>query len=129
MRTESPRSFHPRAPCVTRACRFILRLMRTHSSLEPLEARVAPAGLIVASVVNGVLQLKSVVGQDGDERITISSNPDGTYLLTPETGVTLRVGGTDFTTPQSIDGVTKGLSVNFGSGSDHLTLDEVRFTG
>jgi hypothetical protein len=104
--------------------------MHSHDlSLERLESRVAPAGLINVAVSSGVLQLKSIAGSDGDEVVTVSSQSDGSYLLTPGAGVLLRIGGADLDTPQAIRGVTKGMQASLGAGDDSLTLNEAQFTG
>jgi hypothetical protein len=92
------------------------------SSLEPLENRIAPAGLIDVSVSSaGILTLKTVPGLDGDESLSIEPDAGGGLLLSPVAGVTLRIGGTDFTTPQVVFGV-QGLTANLGAGVDGIGL-------
>ena len=105
--------------------------MKTHASprIEPLEPRIAPAGLIAVSVSGGTLQLKTVAGQDGDEVVTVAAQLDGTYLLTPGAGVTLRIGGADFATPQAVGPVTKGLVADLGTGNDELNITSADFSG
>lgn len=85
--------------------------------LEALEPRLAPAGVIAVSVnAGGTLVLGTVPGLDGDEKVSIERLTDGTYRMTPEAGVQLRIGGLNFTTPQIISGVTAGLTANLGAG-------------
>ncbi len=99
------------------------------SVLELLEPRLAPAGVIAVSVnAGGTLVLGTVPGLDGDEKVTIERIADGTYRMTPEAGVQLRIGGLNFTTPQIISGVTAGLTANLGAGDDAVTLNNAFFT-
>jgi hypothetical protein len=96
--------------------------------LEPLEPRLAPAGLIAVSVnAAGTLILGTVAGQDGDEGVTIARLGDGSYQLTPDASVTLRIGGEDFTTAQTLFGVT-GLTANLGAGNDKIVINDGFFT-
>jgi hypothetical protein len=97
--------------------------------LEALEPRLAPAGVIAVSVnAGGTLVLGTVPGLDGDEKVSIERLTDGTYRMTPEAGVQLRIGGLNFTTPQIISGVTAGLTANLGAGDDAVTLNNAFFT-
>ncbi|GAA5150255.1 hypothetical protein GCM10023213_48920 [Prosthecobacter algae] len=99
------------------------------SVLELLEPRLAPAGVIAVSVnAGGTLVLGTVPGLDGDEKVTLERVADGTYRMTPEAGVQLRIGGLNFTTPQIITGVTAGLTANLGAGDDAVTLNNAFFT-
>lgn len=99
------------------------------STIERLESRIAPAGLIAVSVsAAGTLLLKNVLGQDGDEVVTITQLPSGAYQLTPGAGVALRIGGVDFTTAQTVEGVTGGMVAKLGTGNDQVVLDAVNFT-
>ncbi|MBB5037269.1 beta strand repeat-containing protein [Prosthecobacter dejongeii] len=99
-----------------------------NSVLEQLEPRLAPAGVIAVSVnAGGTLVLGTVPGLDGDERVTIEGLSDGTYRLTPDAGVQLRIGGLNFNTPQIISGVTAGLTANLGAGDDAVTLNNAFF--
>ncbi|MDZ4287814.1 MAG: hypothetical protein U0984_07640, partial [Prosthecobacter sp.] len=99
------------------------------SALEALEPRLAPAGLIAVSVNSaGTLVLGTVAGQDGDESVTIDRLANGSYQLTPDANVTLRIGGVDYTTAQTLFGVTGGLLANLGAGNDILTLNDCYFT-
>ena len=99
------------------------------SVLELLEPRLAPAGVIAVSVnAGGTLVLGTVPGLDGDEKVTIERLTDGTYRMTPEAGVQLRIGGLNFNTPQIITGVTAGLTANLGAGDDAVTLNNAFFS-
>jgi trimeric autotransporter adhesin len=60
--------------------------------------------------------------------VTVSRQADASYLLTPGTGVSLRIGGTTFTTPQAVSGVMNGLVAYLGAGNDQLTLNGAAFT-
>jgi hypothetical protein len=98
------------------------------SCIEALETRLAPAGIIAVSVNSaGTLTLANIAGQDGDEAITIERFGDGSFQLTPGSGVTLRIGGTDFTTPQILFGIT-GLTANLGAGNDTVILNDCIFS-
>lgn len=99
------------------------------SVLELLEPRLAPAGVIAVSVsAAGTLVLGTVPGLDGDEKVSISRLDDGSYQLTPEAGVALRIGGVNHITPQIVQGVTAGLTANLGAGDDSLILNDAFFT-
>jgi hypothetical protein len=112
------------------------RLSRSSSScaasapsfvIEPLERRLNLSGALAVSVDSGTLNLNPVSGSDGDEVVTVSRNVDNTVLLTPGAGVTLRIGGQDFTTPQTLQQNVTGLAANLGDGDDTLTLAGISF--
>eukprot|EP01031_Cornospumella_fuschlensis_P007078 gene7078-8784_t len=97
------------------------------SCIESLEPRLAPAGLIAVSVTAaGTLTLGTVAGQDGDETVVISRLEDGGYQLAPVAGVILRLNGQNYTTPQTVYGVT-GLTANLGAGNDSILLNSCYF--
>src|SRR6185503_6471051 len=105
------------------------RMKTPHSTIERLEARIAPAGLIAVSVSPaGTLLLATVAGLDGDEVVTITQLASGAYQLTPGAGVALRIGGADFTTAQTVEGITGGLVAKLGTGNDQVVLDSTAFT-
>lgn len=97
--------------------------------LEPLETRETPAGLVAVSVVSGVLTLGTVPGLDGDEVLTVERQLDGSYLLSPAAGVSLRVNGVDTVLPQSVAGVTAGIAASLGAGNDAVTLEQSSVPG
>jgi hypothetical protein len=116
--------------CLPQGCYSVKKgaLDMSYSSLEILESRIAPAGLITVEVTKGgMLLLGTSPGEDGDEVLTITRQVDGTYLLTPGADVTLRIDGQDFTTPQAIPKVQLGLVANLGEGDDQLFLTDVTF--
>lgn len=88
------------------------------SSLEPLEARIAPAN-ITCSVVGHALK---ILGTDDGNSITIDGNADPTtFLVTSSTDmVNGAPGATGFTTPS---GVTS-ISVKLLDGNDTLTISK-----
>lgn len=98
------------------------------SSVETLEARIAPAGLVAVSVKAGVLILGTVPGQDGNEAVTLTHDANGDLSITPGPDVTLRFNGADSTAPIVVPGPIAGLSVNLGAGNDSVAFDAANFT-
>lgn len=97
------------------------------SSIEPLEARIAPASIIDVVVKGGVLTLKTSGEGDGDDGVRLSGGAAtvGTYLVDAEPGTQLRFNGVLLAdgASQSVTGVTKGISVSLGAGADTVTID------
>jgi len=93
--------------------------------IEPLEARIAPAGVVDVIVKNGGLTLKTISG-DGDENLTITSTGPGLFTIDPDAATTLRVNGMELTAgdPTNVTGIVKAIAISLGIGND--TLD---FTG
>lgn len=87
--------------------------------IEPLEARIAPAGIVDVILKNGSLTLKTISG-DGDENITITSTGPGIFDIDPDAATTLRVNGTDLAPGAlaNVSGVTKAISISLGIGND-----------
>jgi hypothetical protein len=98
--------------------------------IEALESRLAPAGLVAVSVNSaGTLVLATVAGLDGNEEVSVDRLNDGSYRISAvNPGTTLRIGGTDYTTPQIVTGVTGGLIANLGAGDDILAIGGAYFT-
>lgn len=96
---------------------------RLHSSIERLEARIAPAGLVKISAAGGSVK---ITGDDlaNDIRIT----PTGTgFLRIVGTGTALQFGdatGGSFDVPFS-----KDLTVSLGEGADAVQLAEGDYFG
>ena len=80
------------------------------------------------SLKAGILTLKTVPGQDGNEVVTLAQLPNGDFSVTPGVDVVLRFDGADSTSPVVIPGPVFGLSANLGNGNDSLTLEAAHFT-
>lgn len=98
------------------------------SSIEILEPRIAPAGIIAVSVSSGALVLKSLSGAGGDEAITIAQAAPGELTLTPGIDTQLRFG--TVTLPagqaQTIEALFGGVTIAMGEGNDSVTLDNLQ---
>lgn len=117
-------------------------------NIEPLESRIAPAGVVALSIVGTTLK---VVGDDAANIFTVTQLADGSVRFDALSGTQLRVGDnlqTDvqFTSAEGrsmsfelfagsdeviIAGLSryKDLKVNAGSGDDELTLENVTLSG
>ena len=93
------------------------------SSIEALEDRIAPAGLIDVAFHNGTLQIN---GDAQNNTLTVYETADGRLTLTTDIGTALRVNGADVSgfLGHTLDGVvTGGITVNLGDGIDALTFN------
>ncbi len=86
------------------------------SSIEPLEHRIAPAGLVAATLVNGLLTINAADGLDHDVEIV-------------KTGLTtFRVTGLDTainvqgTTSKNFSGALTGVLIEGGAGGDAFNV-------
>ena len=117
-------------------------------NIEPLESRIAPAGVVALSIVGTTLK---IVGDDAANVFTVTQLADGSVRFDALSGTQLRVGDnlqTDvqFTSAEGrsmsfelfagsdeviIAGLSlyKDLKVNAGSGDDELTLENVTLSG
>ncbi len=117
-------------------------------NIEPLESRIAPAGVVALSIVGTTLK---VLGDDAANVFTVTQLADGSVRFEALSGTQLRVGDnlqTDvqFTSAEGrsmsfelfagsdeviIAGLSlyKDLKVNAGSGDDELTLENVMLSG
>jgi|GEM_PF-6908809 len=92
-------------------------------SIEALEARIAPAGLIDVSFSKGVL---AIHGDADNNNLTITETADGRLSLTTDVASTLRINGTDFNglMGQTLAGpVTGGVTIDLGDGVDILRFN------
>jgi hypothetical protein len=88
-------------------------------SLQPLEGRLAPAGLITATLSStGVL---TITGDDDDNAVALKVS-GGNVVLTPSNGTAVNAGSPDTAVP--INGATvTSIKVDLKGGADTLTLD------
>jgi len=88
--------------------------------IEPLEARIAPAGIVEVLVKAGALTLKTLAAGDGDENLLITSTGPGLFTIDPDAATTLRVNGADLAPGAltNVFGITKGVTINTGTGND-----------
>ena len=93
----------------------------TRTSIEVLEARITPAGNVLAQVIGGDL---IVTGDSAANAFEITETEGSTeelvaYLLTPLDGSTTINGSAD---PVTVTGVKRDVRVALGGGADHLRV-------
>jgi hypothetical protein len=90
------------------------------SSLEPLEQRIAPAGLVTATFANGVLTLSGGDGQDHDVDV----------LKTGKTKFSVTGAGTSINelgnTSENFKGKLKEVRIEGGAGADSFSLTKLK---
>ena len=103
-------------------------MKRAVSSIELLESRVAPAGIISVAVSAGTLLLKSISGASGDETITIAQNAPGELTLTPSNGTQLQLGTVllPANQAQTIEALFGSINVALGEGNDVVSVENVQ---
>src|SRR5215204_8264 len=97
-------------------------------SIELLEPRIAPAGIISVSVSAGTLFLKSLSGAAGNESIQISQTAPGELTLTPSNGTQLQLGTVLLSAdqPQVIEALFGSINVSLGEGADTVTVTNLQ---
>ena len=98
----------------TRAVRSV------HSLIEPLEARVAPAGLITATFVGGVLTL---TGDGAANDIDVTGAGQDFISIAGNGGTTIALNGAAAAATVSFTGTIKTLNGNLGVGNDRVNLN------
>ena len=98
------------------------RMHKPYSSLELLEARIAPAGLVKIAVAKGTV---TITGDAMDNEITIDIVSPGVLEITGAMSTMLQLGkdGTPGAGPIDVAGYAGDLKVVLGDGSDSVTLD------
>jgi hypothetical protein len=90
------------------------------SSLEPLEQRIAPAGLVTAAFADGVLTLSGADGQDHDVDV----------IKTGKTKFSVTGTGTDINevgnASQNFNGKLKEVRIDGGGGADTFSLTDLK---
>lgn len=96
-------------------------MIQTHRlAAEPLEARIAPAGIVQVTVRGGDLFLS---GDAGDHVLEIGPGPDGSLIIYPLTDTELRVGrGESFGTSLTLTTPIRDIHYTGGSGADDVRL-------
>ena len=97
----------------TRAVRSV------HSLIEPLEARVAPAGIITATFAGGILTL---TGDGAANDIDIVGTGQDFITITGNGGTTIALNGAAAAATASFTGNIKTLNGNLGVGNDSVNL-------
>lgn len=105
-----------------------MKTAHTPSCIEPLEPRVAPAGIIAVSVSAGTLFLKSLSGATGNESIAITQNAPGELSIAPSNGTQLKLGSVllPVDQAQTIETIFGGITVSLGEGDDTLVFDNLQ---
>jgi hypothetical protein len=89
------------------------------SSLELLEARIAPAGIVKIALSHGTVTLS---GDAMNNQISIVPISPGVLEITPLSGTHLQFGAADSTAAVDIPGYAKDLKVSLAGGNDSVTL-------
>lgn len=93
--------------------------MELLSQIEPLETRIAPAGLVTVTLTAGKLEL---VGDAEANNLTIDAVAPGQLLITGNNGTTVAFGGPAAATA-TVSGVVNELVSNLGGENDVLDLN------
>lgn len=95
--------------------------------MELLEPRIAPAGIVTISVVDGNLSIRGDAADNHFEWLQLSET---SFQIIPLSGTLLKLGkaspGSD---PLVIEGVTRNVTVNLGSGIDQLEAGALDLPG
>jgi len=97
-----------------------------HASLiEPLELRVAPAGVLNVQLIGGHLVIRAEPGTDGDSQLALDAQtqPDmlpGGLIIDPDAGTSLRFQGTELPLgePLALPIFTGSTRISLGEGAD-----------
>ena len=92
------------------------------SVIEPLEARVAPAGLITATFAGGILTL---TGDGAANDIDMSGAGQDFISIAGIGGTTIALNGAAAAATVSFTGTIKTLNGNLGVGNDRVNLNVV----
>jgi hypothetical protein len=95
-------------------------------SIEILEMRVAPAGLVTATFAGGVLTL---TGDTANNEIAISIVGQDTYSIAGADGTTIALNGAAAVANVTLAGVLGSIKAEFGLGNDVLSLNVITTTG
>ncbi len=93
-------------------------------NIEPLESRIAPAGLIVATLANGALTLTG--GVDATN-FTVEQIDAKTWAITGSAGTLIQIGAATPAALGFLTGVTGDVTVNFGNNADTAFFTNVSF--
>jgi len=100
--------------------------MKTYSpALEPLEKRLAPAGVAV-SFTGGALK---ITGTDADDFVMVEKTTDGFTISVANGSMISLNGGAEQQSVQVTGAITKGVQVDLKGGNDTLSWDEVDLQG
>ena len=100
--------------------------MKTSSSIEALESRIAPAGLITVSLSKGALVL---TGDSADHDFTITGFGADTIQLQAAPGTLFHQDGQADTDTLLLTGPLKSVSIKLSDGADHVALAGVSVAG
>jgi hypothetical protein len=89
----------------------------TAPSIEPLEVRVAPAGLITATFTGGILTLN---GDAAANELGLTSGAEGTFDLTGLNGTLIAFNGAAAAASVAAVGAIVSLKATMGAGADRL---------
>ncbi len=113
--------FHPSIPNPIPYTVVTMKNIRSpFSSIETLESRIAPAGLIDVITNNGSAVIKVSGGNLDAQNITIAGSTNGTVFLIANDGETFRLNGVQDDGFLEVPGVVGNLSVDLGVGNDTL---------
>lgn len=96
--------------------------------IEPLEARIAPAGVVTITATAADLKFTGDAEANGIF-INFEEVPEASFHVTAAAGTTLRFGdqtGTSFDIPLV---ARKNLLIDLGAGDDELTLTDIQLPG
>ena len=97
-----------------------------HSSLEPLEDRIAPAGIVTVTIVAGNVTL---TGDAADNLVEIDPGDPTQLHLIATSGTQFHFGTNPLTASMFVPGFSGDLKVALGVGVDTITLDKGTLPG
>ncbi len=95
-------------------------VLSVHSLIEPLETRVAPAGLITATFAGGILTL---TGDAAANDIDVTGTGQDFITITGIGGTTIALNGAAAAATASFTGTIKAINGNLGVGNDRVNLN------
>src|SRR5262245_42482371 len=100
---------------------------RSRLSLERLEGRDTPAGVVDVTFADGSVIL---VGDADNNSVSIRSNVNGRVIIESTDGTEFRLNGVSAPSPVLLPGeITGGMTVRMGDGNDTLALNELYVPG
>jgi hypothetical protein len=92
------------------------------SSIEALENRIAPSGLIDVITSNGNVVVKVSGGGEAPQNITVAGSNNGAIFFIANDGETFRLNGVQDDNFLEVPGVAGNLTIDLGGGNDTLVV-------
>lgn len=100
---------------------------RTRPTLEPLEARETPAGIVDVTYARGSV---TMVGDAENNMVDVRTNPDGSVWISDPDGTKFRLNGASPDVEVKLPGaITGGMTIHLRDGIDGVTVTNSHVPG